>query len=79
MHFETPIGRATTKEDIDNIASGKIIYYLYGQITYADIFRNAHETTFCMYLKRDMTEFEHCDTYNDANSMPSGYKPHRIN
>ena len=51
---------------INTIKSGESVAYLFGIITYEDIFRKRHETTFCLYLAPSLDNFDVCDTYNDA-------------
>ena len=49
------------------IVSGDSTLYMYGIITYEDIFKKTRKTTFCLRMTRQMNRFEGCDTYNDAN------------
>ncbi len=56
-----------SKEDLDDIVSGRFIVYVFGRITYDDIFSFHHFTNFCMYLKRDLINFTSCDTYNEMD------------
>lgn len=53
--------------DIDSIKNGDKILYVFGKITYEDIFRIPHWTTFCMKLIPSLDNFSACDTYNDAD------------
>jgi hypothetical protein len=52
---------------IDTIESGKCIPYLFGIITYEDIFKNPHKTIFCLYLAPSLDQFIACDKYNTAD------------
>ena len=52
---------------IDNIQSRKSILYLFGKITYEDIFNTQHSTTFCMTLATSLDAFNSCDAHNDAD------------
>ena len=63
----TPFDIIITKEMINEIRSGKIVLYIYGKITYEDIFGRGHRTTFCHFIDKDMKAIANCDTYNDAN------------
>jgi len=56
-----------TKTIIDQVKHGSFIYYVYGVITYDDVSRRPHQTTFCFYLSTDLTSSNSCDTYNDAD------------
>jgi hypothetical protein len=56
-----------TKTDIDDLASGKNILYMFGLITYEDIFKQPHWTKFCMYLSTDLTAFTGCSKYNETD------------
>jgi hypothetical protein len=53
--------------DIDTIKNGKAILYLFGKITYEDIFKTQHSTTFCMTLAPSLDGFAACDAYNEAD------------
>lgn len=58
---------APTAQNIQTYRSGSQILYLFGHVTYEDIYGKPHYTTFCMYLLADLSAFGDCDTYNDAN------------
>jgi hypothetical protein len=43
-------------------------FYVFGRITYTDVFKIHHWTTFCVRLDvKDTLGFIPCDAYNDAN------------
>jgi hypothetical protein len=50
-----------------DIQNGRGILYIYGRITYDDIFSKNHLTTFCVMYWAGLTGPISCDTYNDAN------------
>jgi hypothetical protein len=56
-----------TASDIDIFRSGKRIVYLFGKITYEDVFERPHSTTFCMSLAPSLDTFVSCETYNEAD------------
>jgi hypothetical protein len=56
-----------TAADIDIFKNSKGILYLFGEITYEDIFKIPHWTTFCMFLAPTLDNFVVHGTYNDAN------------
>lgn len=56
-----------TPQEIDGVRTGRNILYLYGLITYEDIFGRPHSTRFCLYLQSDLSGFSACSTYNDAD------------
>lgn len=56
-----------TPQEIDGVRTGRNILYLYGLITYEDIFGRPHSTRFCLYLQSDLSGFNACSTYNDAD------------
>jgi hypothetical protein len=56
-----------TRQEMDGVRAGRNILYLYGLLTYEDIFGRPHWTKFCLYLQKDLTGFSVCDIYNDAN------------
>jgi hypothetical protein len=53
--------------DFEDIQSGKYIVYVYGKITYRDVFQREHTTKFCGFLNRNMTTLRACKTYNEAD------------
>ena len=53
--------------DIDAYKSRKWILYLFGKITYEDIFRIPHRTNFCFYLDSTLDGFISYKEYNDAD------------
>jgi hypothetical protein len=52
---------------INDMKSGKLILYLFGMITYEDVFKEPHCTTFCMFLSPSLNAFMTCNTYNQAD------------
>lgn len=62
-----PIDKIASKADIENIVSGNYIIYVFGKISYQDIFRNQHTTTYCMFLDRDLTTLHDCNINNEAD------------
>lgn len=57
-----------SKADIDDLASGKKVLYMFGLITYEDIFNQSHWTKFCMYLSTDLSTFTGCPQYNETDN-----------
>ena len=51
-----------TAEQVEIITTGEFTLYVYGAITYEDVFAIKHQTTFCGYLKPDLTSFNACNT-----------------
>ena len=68
-----PIGDAElpnselSQSQIDSIKAGTDIFYVYGHITYDDVFKHPHITNFCYFLSRDLANGAICNTYNDAD------------
>ena len=56
-----------SKADIDDLANGKKVLYMFGFITYEDIFNQSHWTKFCMYLSADLATFTGCSKYNETD------------
>jgi hypothetical protein len=68
MTMKTAVSpRAVTASDINIIKNGGSIVYLFGEITYEDVFKIPHLTTFCMTLAPTLDSFIAHKTYNDAN------------
>lgn len=76
---ERPKQPALTEEEVKEIKYGDKRIYVFGKITYDDVFGNPHHTEFChMYFGQEMAPFEtglgyatfqakYCDTHNDAD------------
>jgi hypothetical protein len=54
-------------KDFTEIQSGKSIVYVFGKITYRDVFGGKHFATFCGFLNRNMTTLRPCKTYSQAD------------
>jgi hypothetical protein len=67
MGISVPSERIVTQADIEELRTGAKILYVYGQLFYDDVFKQSHYTRFCVYLHTDLSSFQSCDTYNDAN------------
>jgi hypothetical protein len=55
-----------TQEQIDWIKNGNYILYVYGKMSYDDIFHQRHHTTFCKVVLSNVL-VEDCGTYNTAD------------
>jgi hypothetical protein len=55
------------EDSIKALSTGAFVYYIYGIINYEDVFRRAHQTTFCFFMRRDLRSFGNCAVYNAAN------------
>jgi hypothetical protein len=53
-------------EFLDLITRGEALFYVYGELTYDDVFRQPHFTHFCMFYDSTFKPGV-CQTYNDAN------------
>jgi len=56
-----------SKEQIEAIKSGRYILYVYGMITYKDVFEHFHWTQYCAYLTSDLTSLSPCSFYNETD------------
>ncbi|MDH4082400.1 MAG: hypothetical protein OEV99_01255 [Nitrospira sp.] len=73
--FPGQIYKVTTNQEpapltaslVEMITSGEFTLYLYGMVTYEDVFDVKHQTTFCGFLKQDLTGFNACNTYNQID------------
>jgi len=63
----TPTTGRWTKLQVDNLKNGVYALYLFGTISYDDVFGATHHTTICMELSKDLTGFFTCATYNKAD------------
>jgi hypothetical protein len=60
-------GPSANKPDTDLLLKGERIFYIYGKVTYTDVFGKSHQTTFCNYVRKDLTALISCETYNNAD------------
>jgi hypothetical protein len=59
---------AVTQALIEALRNGSQIVYIFGEITYEDIFSRSHRTTFCMYIRENLEVVPtNCHYYNDAD------------
>ena len=58
-----------TQTDVDALKSGSITIYVFGKITYNDVFGRGHRLTFCSYLRTDLTSYDLCHEYNDIDPL----------
>lgn len=56
-----------TREAIEELRTGHMVLYIYGEITYKDIFNQPHYTHFCVFVHPTLDRVSFCKTYNDAN------------
>lgn len=59
--------RPLTARLVEMITTEEFILYVYGMVTYEDVFGVKHRTTFCGYLTPDLTTFKTCSTYNEID------------
>jgi hypothetical protein len=57
----------TNQTDLDDLKSGRFIIYIFGEITYEDVFGRPHITKFCGFVNRNLQTVRACQTYNDAD------------
>ncbi len=57
----------SSKSDVDDLTSGRYILYMFGLITYEDIFGRPHTSKFCLSLSPDLQTFTSCSIYNEAD------------
>ncbi|HEV2399280.1 MAG TPA: hypothetical protein VGS27_20200 [Candidatus Sulfotelmatobacter sp.] len=60
-------GQKITAEQVAAFQSGKRTLYVFGDLSYNDVFGSAHRSTFCLYLEPTLKGLLTCSTYNAAN------------
>jgi hypothetical protein len=60
-------GTIPTGEQIEAIKTGQAILYLYGKVSYNDVFNIPHHTTFCVIIQPDLSTGIDCEEYNYAD------------
>ena len=54
--------------NLSNIKAGTWNFYIYGSITYQDVYGRSHQTNFCAFLNPEtLSTFRSCEGYNKAN------------
>jgi hypothetical protein len=57
-----------TEEQIRRFHNAESVIYILGKLSYKDVFRQNHITTFCMYIDRDLKTIQTCHDYKgEAN------------
>jgi hypothetical protein len=56
-----------TAEQVAIIINGEFTLYVYGMVTYEDVFGIKHKSTFCGYMASDLRSFKSCGTYNQVD------------
>ncbi len=64
---------------VSDLTTGSSIFYIYGLITYRDVFDNPHWTHFCYAVNKDLRRAGTCAIYNDSDSDKNQGKPRRRN
>lgn len=59
--------RKLTAEHLALLKSGEHIVWVHGKITYKDVFKCDHWTTFCVKLNPSTLQFASCEAYDDAD------------
>jgi hypothetical protein len=59
-------GITLTQDTVNDFNAGREIFYVFGRITYSDIFDCPHWTTYCSIL-HPTGEYAICEKYNDAD------------
>lgn len=65
---------SVTKLGYDRVKSGDLVLFVFGKITYEDIFHQPHWTTFCMYFNSASDTWNAYKTYNDVDPEPIANK-----
>lgn len=64
-----PRNRNATKKEVDDLINEKAVLYITGSVTYRDIFKKSHWSTFCLQLRPDRTAFNWCKTGNETDDL----------
>jgi hypothetical protein len=56
-----------TAANINDIQTRKAVIYIWGSISYTDVFHVKHKTLFCSYLRPDLIGYSSCDRHNEAD------------
>ena len=66
MHYlQTPVTRFSAVQ-VNAIRNGSMVFYVYGEVTYKDVFELDHFTRFCAFVQKTLDSFTGC-AWNDAN------------
>jgi hypothetical protein len=62
-------GDPVRESEIELIKTGKLRAYLYGVVTYEDIFNRSHWMRFCYFIGADAKSYKACNEYNDTDEV----------
>ena len=65
--YPSKFGNPINAQEIDKQNVANWYTYIWGEITYVDIFQKTHLTVFCSYRKGTEGDFLQCPFHNDAN------------
>lgn len=63
--LETP--GVAERAQVSALSKGEYIDYIYGEVSYEDVFGQPHKTSFCTYVDKTLTQLFSCATYNHAD------------
>jgi hypothetical protein len=63
----TKVGEVFNQATLESLKSGTVRLYVYGHVSYDDVFGGQHWTRFCLHLRGDMDGFTHCKKYNEID------------
>ncbi len=55
------------EDQVEALRSGRAHFYVYGRITYEDVFGRSHKTTWCLFVNEKLDRMAACEIYNDAD------------
>jgi hypothetical protein len=64
-----PRNRNATKKEVDDLINGKVVLHITGSVTYTDIFKRPHWSTFCLQICSDLTAFNWCKAGNETDDL----------
>lgn len=61
---------------IEQMKRGDIVFYIFGEVDYQDVFKAQHWARYCYWVGRDLRTSSQCAIHNDSDSdYPRGKKP----
>jgi hypothetical protein len=71
-----PQGLATTavrftQPQLDEVKNGIMVFKIWGEVVYDDVYRRPHWTHFCAILGKNVKDVYACDSYNETDDKPN--------
>jgi hypothetical protein len=71
----TPVAPEAQKASFDDYVKKGLVPYVFGEISYRDVFNRQHWTHFCVFVQDNLKDSSNCPIYNDTDNDTAQAKP----